>query len=89
MQLLSVSAVLVPLLTVEGTGVITPACGRVIQTGGAATLAGLRSESLVSQKLLSQKSVRVHGHVKLQRSPKQREAFEKSSPDIVYQHYSG
>lgn len=33
---------LVPLLTVEGTGVITPACWRFIQSGDAATLAGLK-----------------------------------------------
>lgn len=49
-RLPSVCAVLILLLTVEGTGVITPARRRVIQTGEAVTLAGLRSESLVSQR---------------------------------------
>lgn len=64
MNLLSVCAMLVPLLTVEGTGVITPACGRVIQTEEAATLAGLTGQKAWFLQSFSAKFVLVHGHVK-------------------------
>lgn len=50
MRLLSLGAVLVPLLPVEGTGVITPAGGRVMATGSGGNT-GWSDGSLPPQSL--------------------------------------
>lgn len=55
----AVCTMLIPLLPVEGTGVITPACGRVIRTGGSETLAH-KSGGLCPQTHLSHEAVSIH-----------------------------
>lgn len=67
MRLLSVCTVLIPLLTVEGTRVITPAWGCVIQTGDAVTLAGLTGQAAWFPESSKLKFVFAHRHVKWQR----------------------
>lgn len=49
----AVCAALIPPLTVEGTGVITPALGRVIPAGEAVTLAGLKYQRALVPKSVS------------------------------------
>lgn len=53
---------LIPLLPVEGTGVITPACGRIMRTGGTETLAHKSGEPCPQTRLS-------HKVVSIQRPP--------------------
>lgn len=84
MRLLSVCVMLIPLLTVEGTGVITPAWGRVIQTGEAVTLAGLSDqEGLVPPPKKASQTPFVHRPFKRNNKPPG-SFWRNRAPDRIY-----